>query len=732
MKSLFSKYIIPILLIVLPAVSCSTTRTLSEGEYRLTKNTITVTNSDSFNPGSLSQYVKQEPNGSFLFGWNPFVNIYNWADKDDESGWARFCRKIGIAPVVYSPGAVESTIESIENHLEYLGYYNSTVKGNVNVVANRKVAVDYDVTLGKQYRIDSLSFTLPERGSFKEDFIADEPNLLVHVGDYLSEEVLEQETARGASHFRDIGYFGFTKNYYVFEADTVSVPGKLFLNMIVNEYTRNEAEANAKPISKFLIDSVSISYPKTLILKDRTIRNLNTIKPGEMYSESIVNTTYSRLSKLQMFNGVNIEMTQTDSNRVNCGINLSQSRLQGFKANIEASSNSSGLVGVSPQLSFYHKNIFHGGEWLNLSFMGNFQFKFDDPIRSDEFGMSASISFPRFLGLPYRIFTGPNVPRTEVAASYNFQDRPEYTRTIISTSFGYTGSYKKLSYQVYPVQLSIIRLDNMDESFYENLSKNPFMRYAYQDHFDGGLGSTVYYSSSPEANPSESYHYVRVSTDLSGNLLSLLKPVMKTDKDGAGLIWGIPFSQYVKGELTFGQTWKFGRNNGQALATRLLGGIGYAYGNSSAIPFEKQFYSGGANSMRGWQARALGPGCSPQDSTFIIPSQTGDMKLEANVEYRFNLFWKIAGALFVDAGNIWTVQQRKSNSMTAIDLKNPFDSIALDWGGGIRVDLNFLIIRLDMGMKLHDPAREYDKWLKPDEWLKRDGFAVHFGVGYPF
>lgn len=730
MKGKTLKYILILLAVVMSAAACSTTRTLSEGEYRLAGNSILITNSDDFNPNQLSQYVKQKPNNYFLLGWNPFLNIYNWADKDNESAWARFCRKIGNAPVVYSPEAVESSIESIESHLEYLGYYNSKVKGVVGV-DRRKVRVEYDVTLGKRYVIDSLSYTLPQRGTFKDDFMEDLQNVSVHEGDWLSEAALEQETERGAAHFRDIGYFGFTKNYYFFEADTISVPGKLFLDMKVNEYTRNESETNSKQFNKFVIDSVSISYPAELAINDRILKNLNTIKPGVMYSEGTVNTTYSRLSALKMFNGVSIGMTQTDTNLVNCAINLSQSKLQGFKANLEASSNSSGLMGVSPQISFYHKNIFHGGEWLNLSFMGNFQFMFNDPIRSDEFGVSASVSFPKFLGLPYRLFTGPSIPRTEVSASYNFQNRPEYTRRIISTSYGYTGSYRRISYQIYPAQLSIIRLDNMDEVFYENLSRNPFMRYAYQDHFDAGMGGTLYYSSSTETNPSESYHYIRFSTDLSGNVLSLFKPVMKADDDGAGLIWGIPFSQYVKSELTFGKTWIFGRNGGQAIATRLLGGIGHAYGNSSAIPFEKQFYSGGANSMRGWQARALGPGRSPRDSTFTIPSQTGDMKLEANVEYRFRLFWKLAGALFVDAGNIW-MQKRQDNTLSSANPDHLFESIAVDWGAGVRVDLNFLIVRLDMGMKLRDPSRIGNEWLHPDEWLKRDGFAVHFGVGYPF
>ena len=189
-----------------------------------------------------------------------------------------------------------------------------------------------------------------------------------------------------AAHFRDLGYYGFSKNYYFFEADTISVPGKTFLDMRVNEYTRNETEANAEPIRKFTIGDVTISHSKDLKFRDSVLRSLNTITPGQTYSETDINTTYSRLSALRLFNSVGIEMSQADTSLVNCAINLSQSKLQGFKANLEASSNSTGLIGVSPQLSFYNKNVFHGGEWLNLSFMGNFQFKFNDPARSNEFG----------------------------------------------------------------------------------------------------------------------------------------------------------------------------------------------------------------------------------------------------------------------------------------------------------------------------------------------------------
>ena len=719
--------LLPALLAVLMlAVSCSTTRVIPEGEYRLAKNAIEITNSKKFDPSSLNQYIKQQPN-STLFGWNPFMSIYNWADPDKETGMAKFLRKIGTAPVVYSPFAVESTIENIENHLEYIGYYNSKVASDIRV-KGRKVAVNYLVHLGKQYPIDSLSYTLPERGTFAEDFMEDLPNVGVKVGDYLSESALEDETVRGAAHFRDLGYYDFSKNNYVFEADTISVPGKLFLDMKVNEHSRNDSEENAQPLRKFYIDSVTISHSKDLIFKDKILKDLNTIHPGMMYSESDIRTTYTRLSALKLFSSVGIEVTPTDSNLVNCAINLTQSKLQGFKANLEASTNSSGLMGISPQLSFYHKNIFHGGEWLNLSFMGNFQFMLHDPIRSNEFAVSAGLSFPKFLGLPYSFFSGPNIPRTEINLSYNYQDRPEYTRNIFSTSFGYSGILRKLSYQFYPLQLNVVQLSHMDESFYETLSRNPFMRYAYQDHFDAGVGGTFYLSSSSEAIPSESYRYLRLTTDLSGNVIGLFKPMMKTDDEGRGLIFGIPYSQYVRAELTLGRTWMFGRGDRQAIATRLLAGAGHSYGNSSVLPFEKQFYAGGANSMRGWQARALGPGMSPMNESFIIPSQTGDMKLEANVEYRFPMFWKVEGALFVDAGNVWTFKQDDPKSK--FDLDTLGDSIAMDWGLGLRVNLSFLVLRLDAAKKLHDPAVQ--KWLGPDDWQKKGSGAIHFGVGYPF
>ena len=709
---------------LLTAISCSTTRVLQDDQYRLEKNRIEIVNDKEFNPNALNPYLKQKHKG-----WSPFLYVYNWANGKGK-GWDKFVHRIGTAPIVYDPEMVDNTIETIDNHLEYLGYFGSRTESEIKV-NKRRVEVIYKVTLGDRIPIRDIEINLPERGEFPSAFLKDTAAMTVRPGDFLSESSLESETDRYASILRNQGFYSFNKNHFFFEADTLSYPGSAVLKMQVNEYTRNETPKDSEPIRKFYIDDVSISFPKSMKIREKILTDLNLIEPGTVYGEDIIKNTYSRYSALRMFSSVNIGTTQTDTNKVRCDISLSQSKTQGFKVNLEASTNSSGLLGVSPQLSYYHKNIFRGGEMINLSFMGNFQFKLNDDVHSNEFGVSGGLSFPKFFLLPYRYFKGA-IPRTDINLSYNYQNRPEYTRNIISTSYGYSGNVKnRFFYQAYPIQLNIVKLFDLDEDFYKTLDNDPFLRNAYQNHFDLGSGATLYYTTNASANPRDTYFYSRLQFDIAGNLLSAFKPLMNKDANGSGMIWKTPFSQFVRSEITIGRTWVFGRNSGQAIATRLLAGAGFAYGNSSALPFEKHFYGGGANSLRGWQARTVGPGCSPRDTSFVIPNQTGDMKLEANIEYRFDMFWKVAGAVFVDAGNVWTLNKEGSDELSAFRWNNLGESIAANWGVGARLNLGFLLLRVDMGMKIHDPARE-QKWVSPGKWLNRDNYALHFGVGYPF
>ena len=449
------------------------------------------------------------------------------------------------------------------------------------------------------------------------------------------------------------------------------------------------------------------------------------------YSARIVDATYSRLSNLSVFNGVNVAMTPVFDDVVDCDITLQSGRIQGFKANLEASVNSTGLFGISPQLNYFHKNVFHGGELFNLGLKGNFQFKPKENIRATEFSATSSIRIPRLIGLPHNLFRGPNLPHTDISLGVSYQDRPEYKRTMITTSFGYSGNLgRNFFYEVYPFKANIVRLFNISDSFFQRLVTDLFLLNAYSDHFDMGVGSMLYYTTDASTVPKRAYHYVRLGLDLSGNVISLFNSAMPVDDFGQHTIWETPYAQYVRAELNLGKTFRFGGGDGQALALHFMAGAGYAYGNSTTVPFEKQFYAGGANSMRGWQARALGPGSvEPWTEYFLIPSQTGDFKLEANMEYRFPMFWKLEGAAFVDVGNVWDLRSNPGFEGSRFT----FDSIAGDWGLGIRVNLDFILVRVDWGMKVYDPVNTAGaRWIGPAHWLNANNFAIHFGVGYPF
>ena len=709
------------------AVACSTTRVLPEGSYRLAGNKIKV-EGRRVSGSELTSYLTQKPNTS-LFGYSPAVAIYNWADTAD-TWWNNLIRKLGAEPVIYDDHQVQASIDNMKNHLEYIGFYGSKVRSEVEY-KKKRAYVTYYVEPGNQYTIRSIDYELPEDEEFRQEFETDLRRTTIKEGQFLSESSLEAETVRSAEFFRNRGYYGFDKSFYFCEADTLSHDGTAALVMAIRNYPRSGNPEDAKPFRKFTIGDVRMSYPKEIPIRTSVLEDLNVLRPGMPYSERAVNATYSRLSNLSVFNSVNVTMNPVSDNVVDCDINLLNGGVQGFKANLEASVNSTGLFGISPQLNYFHKNVFHGGELLNLGLKGNFQFKMNEPVRSTEFSVSSSLRIPKLIGLPNSLFRGPNLPHTDLTLGFSYQDRPEYKRTMINTSFGYTGSMgRNFFYQFYPFQANIVRLFSVSESFMERLLSDLFMLNAYSDHFDVGVGGMLYYTTDASAIPKRTYHYGRLNFDISGNVLSLFNSAMPTNASGRHTIWNVPYSQYVRGELQLGQTLRIGDGDSQAVALRFLIGAGYGYGNSTTVPFEKQFYAGGANSMRGWQARALGPGrVEPWTEYFLIPSQTGDFKMEANVEYRFPIVWKLEGALFVDAGNVWDLRRGPGTEGTNFS----FDSIAADWGMGIRVNLDFILVRIDLGAKVYEPCRPVDERLiGPAEWLKGGNFALHFGVGYPF
>lgn len=738
--------------------SCSTVKVVPEGEYRLKKNSIIIPVNSRVKESELVPYIRQKPNSEFLFGWNPFLSIYNWSNGTG-NGWDRFVTRLGQAPVLYDSTLVDKSNDNIKSHLESLGYYNSTVNNSVKF-KSKLADVTYYVYPGKRYSISSISYDITD-DSLRLLILSDSINSLIKKGNYLSEKNLEAESERVTLLLRDLGYYNFTKSFFSYVADTLINSDSAKLSIRVLNYTRNEKPEESRKHNKYsirkvriypaydptelssvisgisdtvIINGVETITPKESIIKPSVLYKMNQIRPGNLYNERKVNSTYDRLVALRLFSGVNIQFDELDEKErdslgnlgVISTIRLTPSKMQGYKINIEASSNSNGLLGISPAISYYHKNIFRGGEWLNLGFMGNFQFKLNDPIKSTELGVSAGISTPNFLLLPDKIFKY-SVPRTEINLSYNYQNRPEFTRNLISINYGYNWNNGKMYYRVNPVQLNIVKLNNVSEQFYNNLT-DPFLRNSYMNHFDMGAGATLYYTTDPSPYPKQSFFYIRWINDISGNLLSLFNNKLPVDSTGARKIWNTPYSQYFRTDLTISKTWRIDDKN--SFSARFNGGLGMAYGNSKSLPFEKLFYAGGANSLRGWQARSVGPGSSVVDTTFSIPNQTGDIKLEFNAEFRFLMFWKVEGALFTDLGNIWTLKAEQGREEGLFRISNFYKSIAFNWGFGARLNLDFVILRLDLGMVAYDPVKQ--NWIKPFNWFKKETYSLQFGVGYPF
>jgi outer membrane protein assembly factor BamA len=752
-------YLLPLFLIIISAASysCSTVRVIPEGRSMLKENKIEIVNSKVVNSSDLTPYLRQQPNSSFLFGWNPFTVIYNWSNGKD-GGWDKFVQKIGQAPVVLDTFLVEKSRENLVNRLKVLGYFDSEVTDTI-ITKRKRSSVKYFVYPGNSFEIKEISHQIKDT-LIKKIVENNMSATLIKKGMRLSELSLEEESVRITTLLRERGYYNFTKNYLFFEADTFNKGGFADLYVKIENYTRSETPSDARnhevfrirnislypdydpmraredslsSFNLYKVDSLNIFYRANKSMRPLVLSKMNRLKSGDLYSEKDATSTYNRFVALRYYSGVNLQFDEvpasetTTGREVDCIIRLTPSKSQGYKLNLEASSNSNNLLGVSPAISYYHKNIFRGGEWFTLGFMGNFQFKLNDPVKSSEFGISAGISLPSFLLLPDSTFK-TSVPRTDINLGYNYQNRPEFTRNVISFNYGHNWREgERLFYIFNPIQLNIVKLFNMNPMFYESLM-DPFLKSSYRNHFDLGSGGTIYYTTDASVIPKKTFFYVRWTSDVAGNLVSIFNSTLNRDTSGARTVWNTPYSQYFRSDLTIGYTWRFDKSN--ALAGRFNIGAGHAYGNSKVLPFEKLFYAGGANSLRGWQARSVGPGSAPIDTTFSIPNQTGDIKIELNAEYRFNMFWNFEGALFVDAGNIWNTRVEPGKESGLFRIKDFYKSVAINWGTGIRLNLDFLVLRLDLGMVVYDPLKT--SWIGPKNWFKRDTYALQFGVGYPF
>ncbi|MDE6297673.1 MAG: outer membrane protein assembly factor, partial [Muribaculaceae bacterium] len=498
---------------------------------------------------------------------------------------------------------------------------------------------------------------------------------------------------------------------------------------------------------------ITILYGKNKYLRPAVLAENCFITPGKMYRLRDVNKTYSALSRLQILKFINIRFIPVGTPRedspvgfIDAYILLTRGKSQTFSAELEGT-NSEGNFGVAVGLNYSHKNIARGSETLSGKVRGSYEalngnlsgFIHD---RYMEYGVEAAITFPKFKA-PFlkESFKRRIMASTEFNVSMNYQERPEYTRIISTAGWSYKWSEhnNRDRHTLSPIDINYVYLPQSTNDFIDQIAPdNPLLRYSYEDHFIMRLGYNFYHTNKRQDRPwrrmaQRDIFTLRMNAEVAGNLLFAINSIFNHRADfrtDPYKVFGIRYSQYAKAEVDLSFLHIFDERN--ALAWHAGFGIGVPYGNSTILPFEKRFYGGGANGVRGWDVRTLGPGRYPgTNSVSDFINQCGDIRLEVSAEYRAKLFWVLEGALFVDAGNIWTIRNYETQPYGMFHFNSFYKEIAAAYGVGLRLDFSYFLLRFDMGMKAHNPAINAEPWpLIHPKWRRDHSF--HFSIGYPF
>jgi outer membrane protein assembly factor BamA len=708
----------------------------------------------------LQSYIRQRPNRSDMFRFH--LGLYNISGKDTSKWLNRKLQGWGEAPVIFDSTSVKYSIANIRAYMRNMGLYNATIKDSV-VYRKKKATVYYKINPGSSYIIRNIDYDIRDT-AIRTIITSDTVRL--RKGRRLSANMLDREREIIAKKLRNNGYYTFNKSFITFQAD--SAVGDMEVNLKMNVHTLSKIE-NGKKIERnypvYKINNVYIytnynsllavtdsSYTKTFDtlqynnmyllykheqnIKHGVLSRVNLLEQGDIYSEDKVQKTHNNLSGLALFKSVTIQFKEADEGLLDCLIFLDPLKIQSYDLDIELSTNASNMIGFSPGLSYRHKNLLKGAEVFNLDFRGVFQRSFGSShLSSQEYNFGISFDIPRFL-MPVSLgYFKTQVPHTQFSASYVYQQRPDYRRAIGNFRFGYRWkSSQTKTFQFNLLDFNMIKMYELSDEFYANIN-NPYLRNMYSNHFVLGMTGSFIYSNQPENGRNrwrrESFWNYRINGDIAGNLLSLFRRAMPSDADFVRRIAGMPYSQYIKCDMNL--VYDRPINTASSAVYRFYLGIGKAYGNSISMPFEKMFYSGGANSLRGWQVRSVGPGSVSVDSIDFFPNQVADLRLEMNVEYRFPLFWKFEGALFADVGNIWSLSSQDVREGARFKFNRFYKELAINTGIGLRLNFDYFILRLDAGFKLHNPGLPPDKrFIMPDKWFNQDNFSLHFGINYPF
>lgn len=783
MKLLNLKYQIFSLLLIFSIYGCGTYR---QTQRPLLKKNHIIIHGDRqyFEPDKLEELVGQQPNKSFLGIWKFRLWAHQLTFRGKDRKFKRWMnRNFGEAPVYYDPFVTSESLEQMRVYMNKTGHFNSILREE-RKEKKRKIKLNYHVEVARPYRINTYNYRIADTTVL--NMIKDiEVNRLINIEDVYNEYILQDEIDRITSHLRNNGYFNLTKEYFLYEVDTAFNNKQLSIKLVLKNPEQSSASNQKEVIhKKYRINNIYVNSDYDLLLKDsidfdtlniqvkdqdtashkvynykflhegefrikpKAITQALTLRPDHYFSQQDVQKSYRRLAEMRTYRYTNIQFTDVSDSLNNgqylldCKINLARSPIHSYSIEIEGT-NSGGELGIGGNLIYTNRNLFRGAEIFQIRFKTSMEAQqlgdVVEPTNQNNFlffntietGLELSLTIPKFLiPISPEFFPKDFKPRTNINTGLNFQQRPNYRRYTTNISFGYEWSQNSRTRHIlFPIELNSVKVYPTPE-FKQVLEEedNIRIRNQYTNHLIPGLKYSYIYNSQ-NLKKQTNFVYIRADLESSGFLIKGFNTLFNIplNEDGHNTLFGIRYAQYIRANIDFRHYNILTEDS--RLVFRALLGFGIPYGNSDDLPFEKGFYSGGANGMRGWGIRSLGPGGSTPTNSSL--ERIGDIRFEINLEYRFPIHNWLKGALFVDMGNVWLLNESSSFPGGQFDFKDFFKEAGIDAGFGIRFDFNFFVFRIDGALRLHDPINPVgERWV-----MSQIGFSKivwNFGIGYPF
>ena len=728
------------LLLIALLASCTVTKFVPDGEYLLDKVEVkSDTNALGVNPSEMRQLVRQRGNSRWFSAAKLPLATYSLSGRDTTKWLNRFLRSIGEPPQLYDSASTRASMDILQTQLQNMGYLRASVDV-YNKIKGKKLVTTYLLHPRQPYFINKVDYDIRDSAIAVVLNLADSTRRGLKSGMMFNVANLDNERSRISKYLTNRGYYRFNKDFISYRAD--SVPGSPLINLtLVLDKYRSGEETNL-PHQVYTIGDVNFRSgnpnDSVIPLRQSVLASNTFLESGALYASNDLQTTYNHFGRFGAVRYTNISFHERDFEPVlDCDILVSTNKPSTISFQPEGT-NTSGDLGAAVSLTYQNRNIFHGSENLSVVLRGAYEairgLEGYSNTNFQEYSVETSLSFPRFIApLLSTSFRRRVNASSEVSLLYDLQNRPEFMRRVFSVAWRYKWNDQNHHdrYQVDLLDLNYISMpwisDTFKAEYLDNTnSRNSILRYNYENLFIMKLGFGYTYNNGRYA--------IKVSAESAGNLLNLASHMFHFHKNSEEqyTFLDIAYAQYLRGIFDYTRNFVFDYHN--QLVFHFGFGIAYPYGNSTILPFEKRFFSGGANSVRGWSVRSLGPGkFIGRDGRIDFINQTGDMKLDLNLEYRASLFWKFGGALFIDAGNIWTLRDYEDQPGGQFKISEFWQQIAVSYGLGLRLNFDYFVVRFDMGMKAVNPAYEDEKDHFPilHPRLSRD-FAFHFAVGLPF